>query len=204
MTALLLLGPQIPLLFQGQEFAASSPFLYFADHSGALAVAVRKGRSEFLLQFPSLARREVQAALADPSALQTFARCKLDLSEREKHPLAYWLHSDLLHLRHADAVFSGADRRLVDGAVLGPNAFVLRFFSEAAGDRLLIVNLGQALTLGIAPEPLLAPHRANRWRTVWSSDATGYGGAGSVPPESHSAWRIPGEAAVVLAPAIHL
>ena len=46
LTALLLLGPQTPLLFQGQEFAASAPFLFFADHVAPLAASVRKGREE--------------------------------------------------------------------------------------------------------------------------------------------------------------
>ena len=53
-TALLLLGPQTPMLFQGQEFATSSPFLFFADHNPELSQLVRKGRAEFLAQFRSL------------------------------------------------------------------------------------------------------------------------------------------------------
>ncbi|HXE53055.1 MAG TPA: malto-oligosyltrehalose trehalohydrolase, partial [Tepidisphaeraceae bacterium] len=47
MTALMLLSPQTPMLFQGQEFGASSPFVYFADHHPELAKLVRKGRGEF-------------------------------------------------------------------------------------------------------------------------------------------------------------
>jgi maltooligosyltrehalose trehalohydrolase len=204
MTALLLLAPQTPLLFQGQEFAASTPFLYFADHKGNLGDAVRKGRAEFLMQFPSMATAEIQKTLADPSAFETFERCKLDLSERERHSVAYGFHRDLLHLRRQDPVFSGADRRVVDGAVLGAEAFVLRFFGDAAGDRLLIINLGCALTLDIAPEPLLAPYGGSPWRTVWSSDVPRYGGNSVTPVESDRPWRIPAEAAVVFAPGRHL
>src|SRR6202034_3612626 len=63
MTAYLLLSPGVPLLFQGQEFAASTPFLFFADHQGELREAVRKGRAEFLAQFASLAPPETQARL---------------------------------------------------------------------------------------------------------------------------------------------
>ncbi len=55
MTALMLLGPGTPMLFQGQEFAASSPFLYFADHNENLAPLIRRGRAEFLSQFSSIA-----------------------------------------------------------------------------------------------------------------------------------------------------
>ena len=56
-TALWLLSPGTPMFFQGQEFAASSPFLYFADHGGDLGVAVRSGRAEFMSQFRSAATR---------------------------------------------------------------------------------------------------------------------------------------------------
>ena len=200
LTALLLLAPQTPLVFQGQEFAASAPFLYFADHAGDLASAVRSGRLEFLMQFPSIAQPEVRAALDDPSALSTFERCKLDFSERGRHAAAYRLHRDLLHLRRSDPVFTSTDQRTVDGAVLGAGAFVLRFFGKARGDRLLIVNLGGVLELDIAPEPLLGPQGGSPWRSVWSSDAPHYGGQGEGAVESFSAWRIPAQSAVVLAP----
>src|SRR5206468_10702181 len=78
MTALWLLAPGTPLFFQGQEFGSTRPFLYFADHPGDLGVAVRKGRGEFLRQFPSLAVAEAQDAIPDPGSRDAFARCKLD------------------------------------------------------------------------------------------------------------------------------
>src|SRR5262249_27459404 len=99
MTALTLLGPGTPMLFQGQGFAASSPFLYFADHHPELAQLVRKGRAEFLSQFRSLATPEAQGCLPDPADPQTFARCKLDFTERETNREVYDLHRDLLRLR---------------------------------------------------------------------------------------------------------
>ena len=51
MTAILLLAPATPMLFHGQEFASSTPFLYFADHRNEIAEAVAQGRREFLGQF---------------------------------------------------------------------------------------------------------------------------------------------------------
>ena len=101
MTALLLLGPWTPLLFQGQEFASSGPFLYFADHAGELAPAVRQGRAEFLAQFPSIAAGPLDQ-LPDPGDRATFERCKLDTGEREVHADALALHRDLLALRRDD------------------------------------------------------------------------------------------------------
>ena len=78
MTALFLLAPNTRLLFQGQEFAASSPFLYFADHGGELGQAVREGRAGFMKQFRSAATRPLAETLPDPRDPDTFARCKLD------------------------------------------------------------------------------------------------------------------------------
>src|SRR5207248_764464 len=125
LTALLLLGPGTPMLFQGQEFASSSPFLFFADHHPELAQLVKKGRADFLSQFPTLTTPEMVAQLADPHAPETFERCRLNLAERHLHAEAYALHKDLLALRRTDPVF-GARSRL-DGAVLGEQAFVVHF-----------------------------------------------------------------------------
>jgi maltooligosyltrehalose trehalohydrolase len=200
MTALLLLGPQTPMLFQGQEFAASSPFLFFADHQRDLAKAVRRGRAKFLGQFCSIADPAMQACLADPADPKTFERCKLDLSERQKHAPAYALHRDLLKLRRADPVFGRPRPRGLDGAVLGPHAFLLRYFAESGDDRLLLVNFGRDLHLAPAPEPLLAPPQEKAWTVLWSSEHPRYGGCGTAPLDTEEGWRVPGEAALVLVP----
>jgi maltooligosyltrehalose trehalohydrolase len=201
LTAYLLLGPGTPMLFQGQEFAASAPFLFFADHATALARAVGAGRKEFLRQFPGLATPEMQACLADPANVTTFERCKLDLGERARHAEAYQFCVDLLRLRREDGTFGSRPHRNVDGAVLGPHAFVLRFFGDAGADRLLLVNLGTDLMLGETPEPLLAPPEGRTWRVLWHSEAPPYGGCGIAPVESDRGWRLPAEAAVAMAPA---
>jgi maltooligosyltrehalose trehalohydrolase len=201
LTALLLLMPGTPMLFQGQEFAASAPFYYFADHQPELANLVRRGRAESLTQFRSLALPETQALLAEPSDPQTFACCKLDLSERERHAGPAALHRDLLRLRREDPVFHAPRPRGVDGAVLGAQAFVLRFFADEEGDdRLVLVNLGRDLQLDPAPEPLLAPPEGKRWTVRWSSEDPRYGGGGTAPPDTETNWRIPGEATLVLLP----
>jgi maltooligosyltrehalose trehalohydrolase len=199
-TALLLLAPQTPMLFQGQEFASSAPFLYFADHVPELSKLVDAGRKEFLSQFPSINTSEGFSQLSTASERITFERCKLDLSERRKHPWAYALHKDLLALRRADRCFSAQQRGKVDGAVLSAHAFVLRYFGEEGDDRLVLVNFGYDLNLNPAPEPLLAPPLNEEWRVLWSSEHPTYGGAGTPPLETADSWRIPGEATVVMAP----
>ncbi|HEX3531028.1 MAG TPA: malto-oligosyltrehalose trehalohydrolase [Thermoanaerobaculia bacterium] len=203
MTALLLLAPATPMLFMGQEFCASAPFLYFADHTPELARAVKAGREEFLSQFPSLAAPELAEGIADPAAPETFRRCTLDLAERATHAAVYALHEDLLRLRREDPVFSTQGRDGIDGAVLGADAFVLRFFAseEEREDRILLINLGHDLHLVPAPEPLLAPPEEMRWEVLWSSESPRYGGSGAPPPDDEEkGWLIPGRAATVLRP----
>jgi maltooligosyltrehalose trehalohydrolase len=202
MSALLLLMPGTPMLFQGQEFAASSPFLFFADHKNELAKFVRKGRAQFLSQFRSIAMPEIQASLPDPADFATFERCKLDHSERERYAEVYALYRDLLKLRREDRVFHVHERRQLDGAVLGPEAFVLRYFGDVGDDRLLLVNFGTDLHLDPAPEPLLAPPEGKRWEVVWSSEDWRYGGCCTVPPDAEENWCAPGHAALVLRPQV--
>lgn len=200
MTALLLLGPWTPMLFQGQEFGASSPFVYFADMSGDLREAIRAGRFNFLAQFPSLASEKIQKQLPDPSDPEIFAKCKIDFSERQKNRQFYDLHCDLIKLRRDDPRFREQKMRGVDGAVLGPTSFVLRYFGDDGDDRILVVNLGEKLPLEPAPEPLLAPPFGYRWETLWTSDLPRYGGPGAVQVTSEEHWLLPAEAAVALYP----
>ncbi|MEO6872447.1 MAG: malto-oligosyltrehalose trehalohydrolase [Chthoniobacterales bacterium] len=206
LTALLLLAPWTPMLFQGQEFGATTPFLYFADLDGELRGKIRAGRRHFLEQFPELATPAAQTQLADPGAQDTFERSKLDWSEREKFPQLSALHHSLIELRRDDPIFSRQERGQVDGAVLGERCFVLRYFdSLGENDRLLVVNLGPALALEVVPEPLLAPvSDAQAWETLWSSEAPEYGGPGTVPLETETGWFIPAEAAVALQPGARL
>ncbi len=201
MTALLLLMPSTPMLFQGQEFAASAPFLYFADHEPELASKVREGRAEFLKQFPSVPDFLHHAELNAPDDLRTFQRCKLDLNERETHKEAYALHRDLLRLRREDDAFQRQRGGGVDGAILGAQAFALRFFTDDhADDRLLIVNLGSDLNRDSFAEPLLAPPAGRAWEIRFSSEHPDYGGGGTPELWKNGCWRLAGESAVVLAP----
>jgi maltooligosyltrehalose trehalohydrolase len=203
-TTLALLSPGTPMLFMGQEFAASAPFVYFAEHKGDLAASVRKGRHEFLSQFANIATEAVSARLAAPEARSTYERTKLDLSERDRHREVYALHRDLLALRRTDRTLRAARRGSYDGAVLAEEAMCVRFFDvsdEKGDDRLIIVNLGRQLHLTCVSEPLLAPIDQRPWRVLWSSESIEYGGLGTPAVErDDGSIHVPAHAAVVLAP----
>ena len=199
LTALLLLGPWTPMLFMGQEFAASSPFTFFADQSGDLAIAIREGRKKFLRQFSHYATPAAQRCLPDPTSPATFERCKLDFGERDSHAGVLALHRDLLSIRRHDEVISRRhELAKIDGAVLSRRALVLRWFDSDAGDRLLLLNLGDDLELAVAPEPLLAPPRERQWQQVWSSDECAYSGPGAVDVTASPVWSLAAESAVLL------
>ena len=203
MIAFLLLGPATPMIFQGQEFNSSAPFLYFADHKGALKESIRRGRREFLTQFASLQDGEVTQQLPSPVDRRQFEQSKLDHPERgDTQPYAWTLHEDLIALRKSDGVLGRSDLPL-DGAVLAPKVLVLRTFGGQAGDRLLIVNLAGDLDLAPAPEPLLAPPSGSDWEVIWSSEAPKYGGQGTPPVNATAVWHFPGECALLLSAREH-
>lgn len=201
MTALWLLSPGTPMFFHGQEFGATTPYLFFADHNPDLAKLVHKGRKEFLRQFPSIATEEAQAIIDDPAKVETFERCRLDLSEREKNAPHYQLHKDLLRFRREESVLAPSDTRNCDGAVLSDNALLLRYFGDTPrDDRLLLVNLGVDHTFSLLAEPLLAAPAGMSWTIAWSSEDVRYGGLGTPDLVMHDNWKLNGETALWLMP----
>ena len=214
MTAFMLLMPQTPMLFQGQEFAASSTFHYFADHNQELSRLIAEGRVKELSQFPSVAVKPMKPYLLDPSERSTFERSKIDLAEKEKpgHAEMYRLHRDLLKLRKSQSVFGRVQRRGdIDGAVLSPSAFVLRFFASpgpgtgaetaSSNDRLVLVNLGNDLPMDPCPEPLLAPPPGHRWLVMLTTEDPVYGGSGTPPADTEQeGWLVHGRCTIVMQP----
>jgi maltooligosyltrehalose trehalohydrolase len=201
LTAVLLLAPSVPLLFQGQETGSRRPWRFFCDHRGELADAVRRGRAAFAAQFQRLATREAQAQVRDPCAKATFDACILDPAERDFTRPFVALHRDLLHLRRDDPAFTDPRADAMDAAELTDHAFVVRYFGNAPpADRLLLVNLGPTLHRAVIAEPLIAPPAATGWRMIWSSEDPRYGGHGTPPPFTRERLAIAAHAAVVFAP----
>jgi maltooligosyltrehalose trehalohydrolase len=203
LTALVLLGPNTPMLFQGEEFSVTNGFPYFAGHSGELAQMVWKGRATFLTQFPSIAAIHSMDVVPDPARDETFEMAKLDWADRKSHQDVLAMHRDLIAIRKTDPVIrrqpAAADGGL-DGAVIAERAFILRYFTQD-GDRLLVVNLGDRLHADPIAEPLLAPPESMRWRTIWSSEDSQYGGAGRSELEAeHEGWWLPPHSTSLLAP----
>jgi maltooligosyltrehalose trehalohydrolase len=105
--ALVLTAPFVPMLFQGEEWNASTPFRYFTDHQDpALAAAVREGRRrEFADQ------GHAPETVPDPQAPATFEACKLDWEERslpEHRRVLDWYRA-LIQLRRSEPALHGSE-----------------------------------------------------------------------------------------------
>jgi maltooligosyltrehalose trehalohydrolase len=154
-STLLLFLPMTPLLFMGQEWAASTPFLYFTDHDpelGALVTAGRRREFAAFAAFSDPARRET---IPDPQAPQTFERSKLHWDERqvEPHARVLTLYRELLALRRSDPVLGLAcSRAELSPTTWGQLLLVRRRGRDGSGDRVLLANFGkESVSLGTVP-----------------------------------------------------
>ncbi|RYY96145.1 MAG: DUF3459 domain-containing protein, partial [Comamonadaceae bacterium] len=123
--ACLLLSPHAPMLFMGEEYAASTPFLYFCDFGPELAQAVSTGRRAEFGKFAAFADEAVRARIPDPNAAATFEASKLRWDERNHSPHRdFMAHiSTLLAIRHRALVphltgQAGGGRQWRDGDAL--------------------------------------------------------------------------------------
>ncbi|MCR0983042.1 malto-oligosyltrehalose trehalohydrolase [Roseomonas populi] len=177
--ALLLLSPQIPMLFMGEEWGATAPFLFFTGFEDPkLAEAVKEGRRKEFAHFKAFQDEAARARIPDPNDPKTFETSRPDFAEAERAPhdavLAH--HKALLALRHAEIIprLKGA---MAEGAeAIGPAAVLARW-RMGDGTRLTIaVNLGG--------DPVAA--KASGGRTVFEGnpgDAAALSG-GTLPPRT--------------------
>ncbi len=188
----MMLSPCTPLLFMGQEFASSSPFPFFADIP-RLEEEIYGGRRAMLIQFPTYAGSI--SRFPRPCRWSTFRSARLDHSQRRSRAAVYRFHRDLIALRKRDPVIALQSKDSLEGAVLGGEAFALRFNGGELGERLLLVNYGRPLLYAPVPEPLLACG-AGEWRLIFSSDDPAYGGNGRCRKLDLRRLQIPGACAL--------
>jgi len=194
----LLLGPHTPLIFMGQEFDASQPFPYFAATQGAGAATLWENRKKETADFEQYRDKAAQELILDPLAPGTARLAVLDFEERVSHARSYRLFEEALHLRHTDEVLGQRPQVEVERAILGEQAFLLRWYDREHGDRLLIVNLGPVLERAAFAEPLLAPPRGRHWKLRWCSDDPRYGGLGVVAPIQSNRIQLAAECTTLL------
>jgi maltooligosyltrehalose trehalohydrolase len=184
-TLVLLLLPQTPLLFQGQEFLASTPFLYFTDHNHELGRLVTEGRRREFASWAAFRDERLRQQIPDPQDPRTFLRSKLRLDESEfgTGKLAVEFHRELLALRRSDPVLRAARaRRMPVAGMASGRAAVLDL--QAGGERRVIaVNFGEATAVPTVD--------AGRLRLVLHSGEPRFGGNAAEPVAEGGAIRLP-------------
>jgi maltooligosyltrehalose trehalohydrolase len=178
--ALVLLSPYVPLLFMGEEYGETAPFLYFIEHGDAdLIEAVRAGRKR---EFDAIGKHEAQV---DPQAEETFLRSKLDWSKREGEAGSRLmsLYCDLLALRRDEPALKPGDSEThVQGAAewfTALRVLPLRndLYDPVRSRRALFCafNLSdETMNIPVRPEAI------GSWRLRLTTDAVAYGGSGAV------------------------
>lgn len=172
--ALVVLSPNVPLLFMGEEYGERAPFLYFIDHSDpGLVEAVRKGRRE---EFAHFGWREED--IPDPYALSSFTRSRVHpglQGEAGSAALLRW-YRRLIEMRkqypvlgaaregrHHDALWTEADAEVV----------TLHRWTEEGSEALLLIGLNDA------PRPFTIRRPAGSWKLTLTGDDREFGGNAS-------------------------
>ncbi len=170
--AMLLLSPYVPLLFMGEEYGETNPFLYFVDHGDAeLVEAVREGRRREFASFGWT------GSIPDPGAEETFLRSRLEREKavRPPHSQLARLYHDLISLRRSEpALRPGAARYRVASDV---EAGSVTIFYECGGQALLVAH-----NLAAAQAKLRPSIPAGVWRRQVATDDAVYGGSGPAAP----------------------
>ena len=167
--ACLALSPQVPMLFMGEEFAASTPFLFFCDFGPELAEAVSRGRREEFAQFAAFHDPAARARIPDPNDAATFEASRLRWEERERAPHRGQLEltARLLALRHAHLVPRLAS--LTSGTFVIVNGALHAEWAFADGARWHVA-------VNFSPDPAVMPV-APRGAPLYAEGATAVGEA---------------------------
>jgi maltooligosyltrehalose trehalohydrolase len=140
---LLLLCPQIPMLFMGEEWGSLCPFLYFTSHHGALAEAVRDGRRREFAKFAAFADPQQRERIPDPNDERTYlASCPGKADESHPESLG-WLNRtrQLLTLRHGQIIPRLPGTRALDAVPLGKAGAIARWRLGDGSVLTLVLNL---------------------------------------------------------------
>ena len=176
LSMLLCYVPYTPMLFMGQEWAASSPFPYFTDHPGDIGARIRDGRLREFQARNAVYDDDVLARMPDPQQEATFESAKLRWDERDEPYRAgvLRLYRECLRLRATHPVLQSPDRQLWRADLVGSDVLAIRW---GAPDRdwLLLFSL-TAPDERIVQNRFVQPRVGHHWQLVLASNERRFGG----------------------------
>jgi maltooligosyltrehalose trehalohydrolase len=172
----LLVLPEVPLIFMGQEWAASTPFRYFTDHHADLGRLVRDGRRGEFGRFEAFREPAARERIPDPQAEDTMLASRLDWSEldREPHASARRLYADLLALRRAEPTIGGSAQSRVEIAPADAHSIIVRRRAPGGPDWLVVVRFAGAGTVCLDEYPLAGRPATDPWALALTTEDTPY------------------------------
>ncbi len=177
--ALLLLAPYVPLLFMGEEYGETNPFLYFVSHGDPeLVQAVREGRRREFEHFGW------QTDVPDPQAVESFERSRLDRSELDdpRHRQIQALYRDLLAVRRSEVALHPGAAEIHVEAVPSGDCLIVRLTPRARGAGARGASTLIALyNFSAGDRAVSVSAAAGRWRLRFSTLDERYGGPGDEP-----------------------
>ena len=150
--ALLMLCPQIPLLFMGEETASTTPFLFFTDYHADLAKAVREGRRQEFAGFDEFADPVKRERIPDPNEIETFTACVPQPGSGDR----FAFYQRLIALRFENIVPHLSGTVSLGAEAIGPKAVVARWRLGDGTKLTIVTNLGtDAVSFDTPPGRLL-------------------------------------------------
>ena len=182
-SALLLCSPGTPLLFMGQEWAATTPFLFFTDHHRNLGRRVTEGRRHEFRHFSAFHDPQSRERIPDPQAPSTFEACRLDWSECEREPHAGMLrlYRELLRLRRTEPALSEAQGGTFTASAVGDGAVALLRRSAEGSPVLIVCQLKGSGEVDLADLPLPGEGARQRWEVVLTTEDAPFTPEGAPP-----------------------
>ncbi|MEX2099877.1 MAG: malto-oligosyltrehalose trehalohydrolase [Acidimicrobiia bacterium] len=182
-TALLLFEAATPQIFMGDEWSATSQFLYFTDHNPELGRLVSEGRRNEFKHWGVFAAPEVREHIPDPQGEDTFQRSRLDWEERHREPHASMLrlHHSLLRLRREEPALRWVDGSTQEADAPDEWSVIVRRERPGAAPLLLLARLADSGTIGQGASPLLVAPPGTHWAPLLTTEDEGFAMAPLAP-----------------------
>jgi len=174
LAAAVMVSPYLPMLFMGEEWSESNPFIYFVSHTDPeLADAVRKGRKREFAAF------HIEGEAPDPMHEESFSRSKLqwDLLRKEPHKTMFEYYKSLIRLRKSQpALYELSRTNLTADVEAEKNLLMLNRWSTEQ-QLICFMNFSKQ------KQSIIPPPHVNRWQKIFDSASLTWKGPAEAPAE---------------------
>lgn len=170
----LLLAPNVPLIFMGEEYAEDAPFLYFVSHTDPdLMAAVEEGRKKDFAEF------HLKGEFVDPLSTDTFHKCQLNWEKRKegKHQVMLELYQHLIHLRRTIPALKNLDKHNLEASVTEKDKLIFLQRWNQNSQIFCIMNFSDKDVTFKAKPPI------SNWQKILDSSESKWMGSGSLLPD---------------------